>query len=40
VLHEAAAAYKIDTEATAVRVKQEFAAKGKMQAANKSVAKA
>ena len=39
VLHEAAAAYKVDTEAIALKVKQEFAAKAKTPAAKKSVAK-
>lgn len=40
VLHEAAAAYKVDTEAIALKVKQEFAAKEKTQTAKKLVAKA
>jgi ParB family chromosome partitioning protein len=39
VLHEAAAAYKVDTEAMALKVKQEFAAKAKPQAAKKGIAK-
>jgi len=40
VLHEAAAAYKVDTDAIALKVKQEFAAKAKPQAAKKGVARA
>jgi ParB family chromosome partitioning protein len=40
VLSEAAAAYKVDTEAIAVKVKQEFAAKAKPQVAKKGVAEA
>jgi ParB family transcriptional regulator, chromosome partitioning protein len=40
VLHEAAAAYKVDTEAIALKVKQEFAAKAKPQLAKKGAAKA
>ena len=39
VLHEAAAAYKVHTDAIALKVKQEFAAKAKTPAAKKSVAK-
>nr|WP_246301970.1 chromosome partitioning protein ParB [Granulicella arctica] len=39
VLHEAAAAYKVDADAIALKVKQEFAAKKKMNAAKKPVAK-
>jgi hypothetical protein len=35
VLHEAAAAYNVDTEAIALKVKQEFAAKAKPQVAKK-----
>jgi ParB family chromosome partitioning protein len=40
VLHEAAAAYKVDTEAITLKVKQEFAAKAKPQATRKGAAKA
>jgi ParB family chromosome partitioning protein len=40
VLHDAAAIYKVDTEAIALKVKQEFAAKDKTQTAKKTVAKA
>jgi ParB family transcriptional regulator, chromosome partitioning protein len=40
VLSEAAAAYKVDTDAIAVKVKQEFVAKEKAQAAKKPIAKA
>jgi ParB family chromosome partitioning protein len=40
VLHEAAAVYKVNTDAIALKVKQEFAAKAKPQAAKKGVAKA
>jgi ParB family transcriptional regulator, chromosome partitioning protein len=40
VLHEAAAAYKVDTDAIALKVKQEFAAKAKPQATKKGAAKA
>jgi ParB family transcriptional regulator, chromosome partitioning protein len=38
VLHDAAAVYKVDTDAIALKVKQEFAAK-KTQTAKKTVAK-
>ena len=40
VLHDAAAIYKVDTEAIALKVKQEFAAKEKTQTAKKTLAKA
>ena len=40
VLSEAAAVYKVDTEAIALKVKQEFAAKEKAQTAKKRVTKA
>jgi ParB family chromosome partitioning protein len=40
VLREAAAVYKVDTDAITLKVKQEFAAKEKTQTAKKSVAKA
>jgi ParB family transcriptional regulator, chromosome partitioning protein len=40
VLRAAAAVYKVDTDAITLKVKQEFAAKEKTQAAKKSVAKA
>jgi ParB family chromosome partitioning protein len=39
VLHDAAAVYKVDTDAIALKVKQEFAAKQKTQTAKKTVAK-
>ncbi|NYF53600.1 ParB/RepB/Spo0J family partition protein [Tunturiibacter gelidoferens] len=39
VLHDAAAVYKVDTDAIALKVKQEFAAKEKTQTAKKAVAK-
>jgi len=39
VLQDAAAAYKVDTDAIALKVKQEFAAKGKTQTAKKPIAK-
>jgi ParB family chromosome partitioning protein len=39
VLHDAAAVYKVDTDAIALKVKQEFAAKEKTQTAKKPVAK-
>jgi ParB family chromosome partitioning protein len=39
VLHDAAAVYKVDTDAIALTVKQEFAAKEKTQTAKKTVAK-
>jgi len=39
VLQEAAAAYKVDTDTITLKVKQEFAAKAKTQAAKKSIAK-
>jgi ParB family transcriptional regulator, chromosome partitioning protein len=39
VLRDAAAVYKVDTDAIALKVKQEFAAKAKTQAAKKGVAK-
>jgi ParB family transcriptional regulator, chromosome partitioning protein len=39
VLRDAAAVYKVDTDAIALTVKQEFAAKAKTQAAKKGVAK-
>ncbi len=39
-LQEAASVYKVDTNAIAAKVKQEFAAKEKVQAAKKTVAKA
>ena len=39
VLHDAAAVYKVDTDAIALKVKQEFAAKEKTQTAKKTVAK-
>ena len=39
VLRDAATAYKVDTDAIALKVKQEFAAKEKMSAANKDAAK-
>jgi ParB family transcriptional regulator, chromosome partitioning protein len=39
VLQEAAAAYKVDTDTITLKVKQEFAAKAKAQAAKKSIAK-
>jgi ParB family chromosome partitioning protein len=39
VLHEAATVYKVDTDAIALKVKQEFAAKEKAQAAKKPVTK-
>ena len=38
-LHDAAAVYKVDTDAIALKVKQEFAAKQKTQTAKKTVAK-
>jgi ParB family transcriptional regulator, chromosome partitioning protein len=38
-INEAAAAYKVDTETIALKVKQEFAAKAKAQAAKQGVAK-
>lgn len=38
-INEAAAAYKVDTETIALKVKREFAAKAKAQAAKKGVAK-
>jgi ParB family chromosome partitioning protein len=40
VLRDAAAVYKVDTDAITIKVKQEFAAKEKTQAAKKSVVKA
>jgi ParB family transcriptional regulator, chromosome partitioning protein len=40
VLHEAALAYKVDTEAIALKVKQEFIAKEKPQTAKKPISKA
>jgi len=40
VLRDAAAVYKVDTDAITIKVKQEFAAKEKTQTAKKSVAKA
>jgi len=40
VLHEAAVAYKVDTDAIALKVKQEFAAKAKTKAEKKPPAKA
>jgi ParB family chromosome partitioning protein len=39
VLHDAAAVYKVDTDAIALKVKQEFAAKEKTQTEKKTVAK-
>jgi len=39
VLHDAAAIYKVDTDAIALKVNQEFAAKQKTQTAKKTVAK-
>jgi ParB family chromosome partitioning protein len=39
VLNEAAALYKVDTDAIAAKVKQEFAAKDKVKAAKKVVPK-
>ena len=39
VLHDAAAVYKVDTDAIAHKVKQEFAAKEKTQSAKKTIAK-
>ncbi len=39
MLSEAAAVYKVDTDAIALKVKQEFAAKEKTQAAKKAVAR-
>ena len=39
VLNEAAALYKVDTDAIAAKVKQEFAAKDKVKAAKKAVPK-
>jgi ParB family chromosome partitioning protein len=39
VLHDAATVYKVDTDAIALKVKQEFAAKEKTQTAKKTVAK-
>jgi ParB family transcriptional regulator, chromosome partitioning protein len=39
VLNDAAAVYKVDTDAIAAKVKQEFAAKDKARAANKAVSK-
>jgi hypothetical protein len=38
-LRDAAAVYKVDTDAIALKVKEEFAAKAKAQAAKKGVAK-
>ena len=40
VLSEAAALYKVDTDAIALKVKQEFAAKEKAQSTKKTVTKA
>ena len=40
VLHDAAAAYKVDTDAIALKVKQEFVTKAKKQTLKKGVAKA
>ena len=40
VLRDAAAVYKVDTDAIALKVKQEFAAKEKAQAAKKAIGKA
>jgi ParB family chromosome partitioning protein len=40
VLQEAAAVYKVDTAAIALKVKQEFAAKEKAQTAKKQTTKA
>ncbi|WP_263377287.1 hypothetical protein [Granulicella paludicola] len=40
VLKEAAASYKVDTDAIALKVKQEFAAKAKAKKEKKPVAKA
>jgi ParB family transcriptional regulator, chromosome partitioning protein len=39
VLHDAAVVYKVDTDAIALKVKQEFAAKEKIQTEKKTVAK-
>jgi ParB family chromosome partitioning protein len=39
VLRDAATAYKVDTDAITLKVKQEFAAKGKASAAKKEVTK-
>jgi ParB family chromosome partitioning protein len=39
VLHEAAAAYKVDTEAIAFKIKQEFAAKDRSKKAPKAMKK-
>ncbi len=39
VLHDAAAVYKVDTDAIALKVKQEFAAKEKTQTGKKTVTK-
>src|ERR1700730_4827288 len=39
VLHDAAAIYKVDTGAIALKVKQEFTAKAKTQTVKKTVAK-
>jgi ParB family chromosome partitioning protein len=39
VLNEAAAVYKVDTDAIALKVKQEFAAKGKAKKAAQPAAK-
>jgi len=39
VLHDAAAIYKVDSEAIALKVKQEFTAKEKTQTAKKTLRK-
>jgi ParB family chromosome partitioning protein len=40
VLHEAATVYKVDTDAIALKVRQEFAAKDKLKKTPKAVSKA